>query len=128
MLVCASIALSVLGILFGKRFGDNVAHAAHLGGILTGVAFMKFSLTEPENAWNPFESKRRKRELIRAVSIKIPKWPHGPAEGSGDVSEKEFISREVDPILDKISQHGIQSLTEHERKVLEAARNKMAKR
>jgi hypothetical protein len=34
----------------------------------------------------------------------------------------------VDPILDKISQHGIQSLTERERKILEAARNKMAKR
>jgi hypothetical protein len=66
--------------------------------------------------------------LIRAVSIKIPKWPQGKSESSGEVSEQEFISREVDPILDKISQHGIQSLTEHERKVLEAARNKMAKR
>jgi hypothetical protein len=40
----------------------------------------------------------------------------------------EFISREVDPILDKISQHGIQSLTDRERKILEAARSKMAKR
>jgi hypothetical protein len=34
----------------------------------------------------------------------------------------------VDPILDKISAHGIQSLTERERKILEAARSKMAKR
>lgn len=40
----------------------------------------------------------------------------------------EFLSREVDPILDKISAHGIQSLTERERKILEAAREKMAKR
>jgi len=89
---------------------------------------MKISLTSRESDWNPFQSKRRKRELIRAVSIKIPKWPHGPAESPGDVSQEEFISREVDPILDKISQHGIQSLTERERKILEAARNKMAKR
>jgi hypothetical protein len=45
-----------------------------------------------------------------------------------DIPPGEFISREVDPILDKISAHGIQSLTEHERKILEAARSKMAKR
>jgi membrane associated rhomboid family serine protease len=128
VLIWISGAVALLGMFLPGIFGPNVAHAAHLGGILTGVAFMKFNLTAPESGWNPFESRRRKRELIRAVSIKIPKWPHGPAEGSGDVSQQEFISREVDPILDKISQHGIQSLTEHERKILEAARNKMAKR
>ena len=89
---------------------------------------MKLSLTAPDSGWNPFESRRRKRELLRSVSIKIPKWPHGSAVSPGEATQAEFISREVDPILDKISQHGIQSLTEHERKVLEAARNKMAKR
>jgi hypothetical protein len=40
----------------------------------------------------------------------------------------EFISREVDPILEKISAHGIQSLTARERQILEAARSKMARR
>jgi hypothetical protein len=45
-----------------------------------------------------------------------------------DLSPTEFISNEVDPILDKISAHGIQSLTERERKILEAARSKMGKR
>ena len=111
-----------------SAFGSSVAHAAHLGGILTGVAFMKFSLTASEGAWNPFESKRRRRELIKAVSIKIPKWPHGSTESPGEVTQEEFISREVDPILDKISAYGIQSLTERERRILEAARAKMAKR
>jgi membrane associated rhomboid family serine protease len=126
MLLWFSVALAVVGIFLPNLVGPQVAHAAHLGGILTGVVFMKFSLSVPESAWNPFESKRRKRELIKAVSIKIPKWP--AAEGSGDATQEEFISREVDPILDKISQHGIQSLTEQERKILEKARNKMAKR
>jgi len=50
--------------------------------------------------------------------------PEGPTE----LPSKEFISREVDPILDKISAHGLQSLTDRERKILEAARSKMAKR
>jgi hypothetical protein len=38
------------------------------------------------------------------------------------------MSREVDPILDKISQHGIQSLTDQERRILESARDRMAKK
>jgi hypothetical protein len=44
------------------------------------------------------------------------------------LSTEEFLSREVDPILDKISQHGIHSLTERERRILDAARKKMGKR
>jgi hypothetical protein len=44
------------------------------------------------------------------------------------MSPGEFISKEVDPILDKISAHGLQSLTPQERKILEAARSKMQKR
>ena len=44
------------------------------------------------------------------------------------MAPEEFISREVDPILDKISAHGIQSLTEQERKTLADAQKKMAKR
>jgi hypothetical protein len=38
------------------------------------------------------------------------------------------MSREVDPILDKISAHGIQSLTPREREILEAARSRLSKR
>jgi hypothetical protein len=39
-----------------------------------------------------------------------------------------FISSEIDPLLDKISTHGIQSLTERERKLLDAARKKLGGR
>ena len=37
----------------------------------------------------------------------------------------EFISKEVDPILDKIAAQGIHSLTDEEKKILEAARSRM---
>lgn len=126
VLLWVEAVASLLGMFLPNLMGAHIAHAAHLGGMLAGVAFMKFSLRASGSGWSPFASRRRKQELIKAVSIKIPKWPS--AEGSGETTEKEFISREVDPILDKISQHGIQSLTEQERKILEAARNKMAKR
>jgi hypothetical protein len=45
-----------------------------------------------------------------------------------DLPPAEFLTKEVDPILDKISAQGIQSLTDRERKILESARQKMAKR
>lgn len=127
-LLIISLIVTGLGIAFPAKFGGNIAHAAHLGGILTGMAFIRYGGELSRNLWGPFEARRRKRELIKAVSIKIPQWPNAKSESPTDVPEGEFISREVDPILDKISQHGIQSLTERERKILEAARNRMAKR
>ena len=54
-------------------------------------------------------------------------WQRAKQEPA-DLPPEEFISREVDPILDKISAHGIQSLTARERQILEAARSKMEKR
>jgi hypothetical protein len=55
----------------------------------------------------------------------LPKSASSLAE---ELPPAEFMSREVDPILEKISARGIHSLTEHERKVLEAARSRMARR
>ena len=122
-----SIGFAVLGLAFGR---GGIAHAAHLGGFLTGFIFVRWQ----EEAFdriknlNPFLSRRRKRELVKVASARLPRWP-GPAGGnSTELPSEEFISREVDPILDKISAHGLQSLTERERRILEAARNKMAKR
>jgi hypothetical protein len=55
-----------------------------------------------------------------SAGIKAPRLDNMPPA--------DFMSREVDPILEKISAHGIKSLTEEERRILEAARNRMAKR
>jgi membrane associated rhomboid family serine protease len=40
----------------------------------------------------------------------------------------QFITSEIDPILEKISQHGLRSLTRAERKILEQGREKMTNR
>jgi hypothetical protein len=125
-LLWASLVLSVGSILF--NLGGNVAHAAHLGGLLTGMAYIywQFHTRGPRVAWRPLESRQRKRELVRAASVHSDLWRQPPEE-EVELPPAEFISREVDPILDKISAHGIQSLTERERKILEAARKKMGK-
>lgn len=117
----------------------GMAHAAHLGGLLAGVAWVKLGwhrdyiqlpwegLFGRWRQWPPFKSSQRKRELVKAASVKFPRWPAASPETPEDLPEEEFISKEVDPILDKISAHGIQSLTERERKILEAARKKMSR-
>jgi len=53
--------------------------------------------------------------------------PTPSAEADYDDKE-EYIRKEIDPILEKISKHGMHSLTKQERQILEAAREKMGRR
>ncbi len=125
-LLLLSAAIALLGIL---RPGDNVAHAAHLGGMLTGMGFIRYAIH-----WNlrwprfPRARRRQPRQLVKVGSAKTRLWRASKGTTDADLPPEEFLSREVDPILDKISAQGIQSLTERERRILEAARQKMAKR
>ncbi len=108
----------------------SVAHAAHLGGTLGGIAYLKLfhAAVRPLFNWRPMRRALPRRELVRTPSIKRSFWRKESSKPIDDLPPAEFISREVDPILDKISAYGIQSLTERERKILEAARAKMARR
>lgn len=106
---------------------SQVAHAAHLGGLLAGYCYLRWGM----QAESMFMAKRarkprfRPRELVK-VSGGQP-WTRPKGGGEEEVPPAEFISREVDPILDKISAHGIHSLTPEERQILEAARARMGK-
>ena len=125
-LLIASAAIAVFGLLLA---GDNVAHGAHLGGMLAGFVFIRWggNLQVSLSNWRPRQARQRKHELVRAAIVRGRPWRTAPAAADAELPPEEFISREVDPILDKISAHGIQSLTERERKTLEAARKKMTK-
>ena len=108
----------------------GVAHAAHLGGIAAGVAFIKWGLYNYESPfkWRPFRNRARRRQLVKAATVKPGFWKGAKGPPAEEIEPEEFISREVDPILDKISAHGMQSLTPREKQILEAARAKMDKR
>ncbi len=117
---------------------DRTAHAAHLGGLLAGIAWVRLGwhrdyIPLPWEGWlsrlrHPLRSRQRKRELVRAASVPGKSWRSNADDAMPELPAADFISQEVDPILDKISQHGIHSLTERERKILEAARQKMTRR
>jgi membrane associated rhomboid family serine protease len=111
---------------------DYVAHAAHLGGILTGLAYVRwFHDSEPLPRFTRLTGFWRRLRLRRSRPIVKVRFPRGsdeqPSAEPGDLGATDFISKEVDPILEKISAHGIHSLTDRERKILEAARSKMEK-
>ncbi len=110
---------------------QQVAYAAHLGGMAFGVAYIRWGLNSNRSwaEWNPLRRKLRREQMIRAATISPAKLRRRPKlNETQELGSDEFISKQVDPILDKISAHGIQSLTDRERQILQAARAKMAKR
>lgn len=110
--------------IFGLLRPDLIAHAAHLGGLLTGVVYAKFFL-HGSRLFRVRVRRRSRMETIepRSASSARPSRPAKPALQV--VSDEEFMAREVDPILEKISAHGIQSLSEEEKRILETARHRM---
>jgi hypothetical protein len=128
-LLYISLAIAVFGLIVPA---DNIANAAHLGGLLAGVAYTAWvvqsdALASSLRALRP-RPRARARELVAADGPQAKPWKPHKATTNLELPPDEFISREVDPILDKISAHGIQSLTERERRILELARAKMGRR
>ena len=125
----ALLLISTLVAIYGLAVvHDNVAHAAHLGGILTGLIFIRYAMYwNFAWPWKRRTTRRLERETVKVSAGKYSLW-NRVEKPTEDYSTTEFISREVDPILEKISAHGIHSLTERERQILDAARKKMVKR
>ncbi len=131
-LLIASMGVALFFTIVPSEPG--IAHAAHLGGMLGGIAYLRWGLRVEHAIANwvngrSFPPLRPSRELVRTSASKRAFWERSKETAEiEDLPPAEFISREVDPILDKISAHGIQSLTDRERRILEAARAKMSKR
>jgi hypothetical protein len=115
----------VFGILFPM---DNIAHAAHLGGMIMGIVFVRYAI---HWHWPRFPRTRAQplRPVAKVSHRTFGGWERDTADAEDeDLPPEEFLSKEVDPILDKISAHGIQSLTQRERRILETARERMVRR
>ncbi len=130
-LLMISLGIALFFTLVPAR--DGIAHAAHLGGLLAGIGFvqLKWHHTYVPLPWVEWWQNRRLR-----IRIARPPEPVVPRPASRFRAEpapsvatpKDFMASEVDPILDKISAHGIHSLTAEERAILEKAQKQMAKR
>jgi rhomboid family protein len=95
------VGIDVAGVVSPSPM-DNVAHAAHLGGAITGFCFWKFDL----RLFAKFESRAR-----RAPPRKFELRKHHETLDPGDAAR-------VDQLLEKIARFGKDSLTEEERAFL----------
>jgi membrane associated rhomboid family serine protease len=127
-LLWGSIGVALIGMLTP---GSGVANAAHLGGILTGFFYVR-QIVQGRWHWPQWKFPARRaapREVVAAGSRKGKSafWRSPTGKSDDDASTEDFLKNEVDPILEKISAHGIQSLTAREREILEKARAKMTR-
>ncbi len=123
-LLWIALGLAVFGIVIP---GGNVAHGAHLGGLCVGMSYVHFVLRKSWRFQMPSLMKL-KTPPVRVVK-REKSWSGGGRKPvDAQPTNTDFISREVDPILEKISEQGIHSLTEEERAILESARSRIGHR
>ncbi len=136
-LILGALILSVLGIVSATPGRGGIAHAAHLGGLIGGIGYTHWlGLSVLTRGMVPSFEGGAKRTMRRSRPVRAKKprhyfWRQPKSEVSqsdSDLPPAEFMRKEVDPILEKISAHGIHSLTERERRILDAARSRMSKR
>jgi membrane associated rhomboid family serine protease len=103
------IGYGVIEFFFGisNRAGDNVAHFAHLGGMLFGF-FMILYWNKGNRISRFFKQRKNKFKLIH-------KRPETDLEYNKRKSDQ---SKEIDRILDKIKKSGYDSLSKDEKKTL----------
>ncbi len=92
--------------LFSGLFSlDNVAHFAHLGGMLVGYLYLKLDM--PKVSISEWASKRKEtREIIKLARKR---------------NHEQQLRKDVDQILDKINDVGIENLTAEEKNILKEA-------
>jgi membrane associated rhomboid family serine protease len=137
VLLYISLGIALFFTLVPSYKGGPYAHAAHLGGMLAGIAWVKLGWHHDYirlpwekllDAWRERRARRPVRlppGLGNATAAAAARSRKENAEKSGPT---EFISKEVDPILDKIAAKGIHSLTDEEKKILASARSRMERR
>lgn len=142
LVVALAVFNLVLGLLgtgvgFESGNGTNIAYFAHIGGAIAAYVYMRMSAsTSMDNVRQRVANLPDADEPPRAIPRNMPRRERGDevddivakskaiaakrvASVSPSTRRREAKAEELNRVLDKISQHGIESLTSDERKVLE---------
>lgn len=108
---------------------DGIAHFAHLGGLVVGFVYLKKGW-QVEARWEAAKKRLRKRKFSVVAGGEGGRKGRGESgRTSKDVDEEARIYEVVDVLLDKIAEHGLDSLTAEERRFLdEASRRRQSQR
>ena len=101
--------MMLLGFLFSA---GNIAHWAHLGGVLFGLIYVKI-----DRRWN-FLSTWLNRRHHRRQEVKLDR----------NRRQTEDVMKRIDTILDKINEVGIENISKSDRKFLEEASSELARK
>jgi hypothetical protein len=113
-----ALVLAAVGTLSALAAHDWQTLVVLWVSIGTAFLFVEWRGGGPELAWwNNFKMSLRPKPKLHIVQ----------KSASRRVVEPEDVSAAVDPILDKISKSGIDSLTDSERRQLDRARNRLLK-
>jgi len=109
-----------------NRSGDNVAHFAHLGGMLFGIILILYWRNKngnfrTGNSWNRPWTKKITGFFKGKPKMTVHKRPETDWDYNARKAEE---SREIDLILEKIKYSGYDSLSENEKKKLFEASKK----
>lgn len=112
------IGLAAFSLLFGVTGAQRgVAHFAHLGGFLAAWLYLRGAarLARPRPS-RPAE--RTPAVLVRPPGAETARRAEGPRPRSTPHTGDAAVRAEVDRMLDKISEHGLGSLTPDEQRRL----------
>lgn len=127
------LAFDTLGFVFSELpraiFPSNIAHSAHLGGMLAGWLYYRFVYAR--HGYDRASSAplielpawlRRRKETPEAAkpAYKVDLSKSAPPAGN--------LRAEVDRILDKINSQGFGALTEQEKRLLDDAKDMLSRR
>lgn len=99
--------------------GDGIAHAAHLGGVVAGLVYLRMS--RPGGAFSGLKRmmNRRRLKVVQPDDTRTAVRTSTTAPPRRRGGEEEKLLSELDRVLEKISTQGMSSLTPQERKLLD---------
>ncbi len=110
----------IVSLFMGSVQLDNVAHYAHLGGLIAGYIVLRVMGIY---RWDPlgfiFKKGNKTADLYKAPSTS--RYDRGMPQG------EKISPRDIDRLLAKVAQHGINSLTPEEYEILRQARERYKK-
>ncbi len=119
------VIFAVIELLLGFQGVDNVAHFAHLGGMLFGLLLILYWRKNPAGPNKNFrkwkdvlQSWKNKRNVKYTPYEEIKDEPRVSRDDGEYNRQKAEKERDVDALLDKISKSGYASLTDEEKEFL----------
>jgi membrane associated rhomboid family serine protease len=133
VLLFAGIELATEVATVTPFYKDNIAHFAHLGGMLTGYLYMKYHY-QLEALYKTAQVHRKiKNYKEDRVQEKTGTQEKGVVQEKSEkqnqkLEQDDLLNKQVDMILDKIRRDGIESLSKQDQEMLNQASERLRER